>query len=81
MKKYNTYYYLLFVLLIMGAFASMAQNSYGLKVMGGVAFAFSFLFLTQLVFIIKEKGKSNLTGIAELTGLVFISLILGLRVF
>jgi hypothetical protein len=81
MKKYNPLYYLLFILLIMGAFASMAQNSYGLKLMGGVAFVFGLLFLRQLYTAVKKKGGKNLMEIAELTGLFLLSVILGLRIF
>lgn len=81
MKKYNTIYYLLFILLIMGAFASMAQNSYGLKVMGGVAFAFSLLFLLQIINVWMKKGNKQWLALAELTGLFILSAILGLRVF
>ncbi|HMQ06375.1 MAG TPA: hypothetical protein PKC30_03690 [Saprospiraceae bacterium] len=81
MKKYNTYYYLLFVLLVMGAFASMAQNSYGLKIMGMVSFTFCFLFLTQLIYVIKKIGRKDFLGIAELSGLSILSFILGLRVY
>jgi hypothetical protein len=81
MKKYITYYYLLFVLLVMGAFASMAQNSYGFKIMGVVAFVFGLLFLTQLVYLLKNKSKVDYLIISELIGLFTISIILGLRVF
>ncbi|SMD43037.1 hypothetical protein SAMN00777080_1613 [Aquiflexum balticum DSM 16537] len=81
MKKYNTYYYLLFVLLVMGAFASMAQNNYGLKIMGIVAFIFGVLFLTQLVYVLKNKSKIDYLVVCELLGLFTISLILGLRVY
>jgi hypothetical protein len=81
MKKYNTYYYLLFVLLVMGAFASMAQNSYGFRIMGIVSFSFGILFLTQLVYVIRKKGNNDFLGIVELTGLSILSLVLGLRVF
>jgi hypothetical protein len=81
MKKYITYYYLLFVLLVMGAFASMAQNSYGLKIMGIVSFSFFLLFLAQLVYVIKNKGKNEFLGIAELSGLSLLSLVLGLRAY
>jgi hypothetical protein len=81
MKKYNTYYYLLFVLLVMGAFASMAQNSYGFKIMGMVAFTFGLLFLTQLVYLWKNKSKVDYLVICELVGLFTVSIILGLRVF
>lgn len=81
MKKYNTYYYLLFVLLVMGAFASMAQNSYGFKIMGIVAFIFGFLFLTQLVYVFKNKSKTDYLAICELMGLFTIAVILGFRVY
>jgi drug/metabolite transporter (DMT)-like permease len=81
MKKYNTYYYLLFVLLVMGGFASMAQNSYGFKIMGLVAFIFGLLFVTQLVYVFKNKSKIDYLVICELIGLFTISIILGLRVY
>jgi hypothetical protein len=81
MKKYNTYYYLLFVLLVMGAFASMAQNSYGFKIMGMVAFVFGLLFVTQLVYVFRNKSKIDYLVICELIGLFTISIILGLRVY
>jgi hypothetical protein len=81
MKKYNPLYYLLFILLVMGSFASMAQNSYGLKIIGGVAFAFGLLFLVQLIQIFRRKEKQDDIAIAELSGLFLLSIILGLRVF
>lgn len=81
MKKYNTYYYLLFVLLVMGGFASMAQNSYGFKIMGLVAFIFGLLFVTQLVYVFRNKSKIDYLVICELIGLFSISIILGLRVY
>ncbi len=81
MKKFNTLYYLLFILLIMGAFASMAQNSYGLNIMGGVAFIFGILFLIQLYFLISKKGKKDVLGIAELAGLFVLTVLLGFRIF
>ena len=65
----------------MGAFASMAQNSYGLKIMGIVSFSFCLLFLTQLTYVIKNKGAKDFLGIAELSGLTILSIIFGLRVF
>lgn len=81
MKKYNTYYYLLFVLLVMGAFASMAQNSYGFKIMGLVAFIFSVLFITQLIYVLRNKSRVDYLVVCELIGLFTISIILGLRVY
>lgn len=81
MKNYNPLYYLLFILLVMGAFASMAQNSYGLKIIGGVAFSFSLLFLIRLIYMIRQREKTDFIAIAELVGLFLLSAILGVRVF
>jgi len=81
MRTFATYYYLLFVLLIMGAFASMAQNDYGVKILGGVAMAFSILFLIQLMLWIASKEKYGAIVLIELGSLVLLSMILGMRVF
>lgn len=83
MKKYNTLYYLLFVLLIMGAFASMAQNAYGFIILGAVAFVFSGIFLFQLIerLLVKNFKKGKIEDSIELSALTLLSLILGLRVF
>lgn len=82
MNKYATYYYLLFVLLIMGAFSSMAQNDYGVKILGMVAIAFSFLFLIQVISSINKKNENkNKSGVIELFSLFLLSGILALRVF
>src|SRR5579871_4051085 len=81
MKGYNTLYYLLFVILIMGAFASMAQNSYGQKILGGVAIAFAILFIVQFIDSVhKKKNRSIYTSI-ELACLFVISIIFALRIF
>ncbi|SRR5258706_138770 len=81
MKRFNTLYYLLFVMLIMGAFASMAQNNYGITIMGIVAFAFSFLFLIQLVPLLAGKQAWDLWSFLELISISLLAIILGLRVF
>jgi hypothetical protein len=81
MRKYNSTYYLLFILLIMGTFASMAQNGYGLKIIGAVAFTFSVLFLIQLLDLVKKKDKIDAMGMIELISLSLWSIILGMRVF
>lgn len=81
MKKYNPIYYLLFILLVMGAFASMAQNSYGIKIMGGVAFAFGLVFLIQLISLIIKKDKIVGYTFIEAACLFLLSSIFGLRVF
>jgi hypothetical protein len=81
MKKYNPIYYLLFILLVMGAFASMAQNSYGLKIMGGVGFAFALLFLMEFIFVLRGKDNKDVSVVIEPVCLFLLSFIFGLRVF
>lgn len=81
MKTYHTIYFLLFVLLIMGAFASMAQNSYGLKLLGFVAIAFGLLFLYQFgKHLMKKEGRDVFTEV-ELISLSTLSFIYALNVF
>ncbi len=80
MKKFVTYYYLLFVLLIMGTFASMAQNDYGNVILGCVAFAFALLFIIQFSATFSSNSQNYLNQI-ELFALSLIAVILGLRVF
>jgi hypothetical protein len=80
MKKYNPIFFLLFILLIMGSFASMAQNSYGLTIMGGVAFAFGLIFLTEFISEIKGKEKTDGYALAELAAMILFAAILGCRI-
>lgn len=83
MKRYNTVYYLLFVLLVTGSFASMAQNDYGVFIMGFVASGFGVLFLVQL-FSRLSKAKTNedkFLPAIELIGLSILTGILALRIF
>lgn len=81
MKSYNTIYYLLFVLLIMGAFASMAQNSYGLNLLGAVALSFGLLFLYQFFQTLKDSDRKDYFLQAELLSLFVISILFALRMF
>src|SRR6478609_2985544 len=81
MKKYNTIYYLLFILLIMGAFASMAQNNYGLKIMGTVAFVFGLVFANKFISILRKDEKKDVYILIELVCLFLVSFIFGFRVF
>lgn len=82
MNKFTTSYYLLFVLLIMGAFASMAQNDYGITILGLVASLFCLLFAFQFIlFVIKGGHKKNVDGVIEMTSLILLSGILAMRVF
>jgi len=81
MSRYNTTYYLLILLLITGAFASMAQNGYGIKIMGGVAAAFGAVFLIQVIQIFIKKGIKDLILLIELFSLTLMAAILSMRVF
>jgi hypothetical protein len=81
MKKFNAIFFLLFILLVMGAFASMAQNSYGLKIMGGVAFAFGLIFLLEFITTLGKKEKKDGYVLAELASIIVFSVIFGCRVF
>jgi len=81
MKKYNPIYYLLFILLVMGTFASMAQNSYGLKIMGGVALAFGLIFLLEFINALGKKETKDGYALAELAAMIVFSAIFGCRIF
>jgi hypothetical protein len=70
------------VVLILGAFAAMAQNNYGLSLLGVVAGAFAIVFLTQLViYLDKNRGNYNYLILLEHVSLILISAILSLRIF
>ncbi len=81
MKSYNTIFYLLFVLLIMGAFASMAQNTYGLRLLGGVSIVFGMVFLYRLLTAAPRSGNVTLIYRAELLCLSLASFLVALRIF
>jgi hypothetical protein len=81
MKTYNTIYYLLFVLLIMGAFASMAQNSYGLTLLGSVSVSFGLLFLYQFLKTVQKQERKEYSLQAELLALFVLSILFALRIF
>jgi len=81
MKGYNTLYYLLFVMLIMGTFASMAQNGYGLVILGCSAIAFAALFLIQCIEGVIKKSRGDLYVSMELACLFVLSVIFAMRVF
>jgi hypothetical protein len=81
MKTYNALYYLLTVLLITGAFASMAQNSYGLTIIGIVSIAFGLLFLIQFLSILGKRGSWLKSGALELLALSILSFLFALRVW
>ena len=82
MTRYNSIFYLLFILLVMGTFASMAQNSYGLKIMGGVAFVFGLVFLIEFLSGLRRKNEEkNTYAVIEAACLFILSVLFGLRVF
>jgi hypothetical protein len=82
MKKYVTIYYLLCVVLILGAFAAMAQNGYGLVLLGVVAAFFAIVFLAQLVtYLDKYQDNRDNLLVIEHVSLILISSILSLRIF
>ena len=81
MKKYQSLYYLLFVLLVMGAFASMAQNNYGMRLLGIVSLVFGVLFAIQFFIIWKKKSKKNIFSLVELASMSLIALLFTMRVF
>ncbi len=81
MRNYNTLYYLLFVLLILGAFASMAQNTYGLTILGTTAIVFGLVFVYQFLVTYLKKDKINNVNQLELFCMAILSLLFALRVF
>jgi hypothetical protein len=78
--KSNLPYYLLFVLLIMGAFASMAQNGYGVTILGIVAVLFSITFFSRTLSALQME-KKDWSLLVEAISLATLSLIMALRVF
>jgi hypothetical protein len=84
MRRYATIYYLLFVLLIMGAFASMAQNAYGLKICGIACLGFALTFVHEIFFTTSTLEEQVVTPwilYAELMFLSAISLVFLFRNF
>ena len=79
MKKYNPLFYLLFIMLIMGAFASMAQNGYGLKIMGAAGALFALVFLAECLAVINSKGKKDIYFLAEASCLFLLALLFTFR--
>jgi hypothetical protein len=66
---------------MMGAFAAMAQNSYGLTILGGVSVAFGVIFLIQFINRLRKKGIAHAIKLVEYSSLVLLSFILALRIF
>lgn len=85
MKRYYTLYYLLFMIMITGAFASVAQNNYGMKLIGIACLGFAFLFLFEAAFDYKRRSElkksEKFLSIVELVLLGSIALLLFFRSF
>jgi len=80
MRKYSTVYFLLFALFLLGAFASMAQYSYGMKICGLASLGFGVAFLVEL-WSIQSREKKRIRHSLELTSLALLSLIFTFRNF
>ena len=84
MKRYTTVYYFLFVLIVMGAFASMAQNSYGLKICGLACLGFVLTFLHEIFFATRAENEPQTPSwlrYVELISLTVIALVFMFRNF
>ena len=81
MKNYNTLYYLLTVLLVMGGFASMAQNSYGLQIISFVCVAFGLIFFIQFIRQLRNKDQKDRAVSLEFFVLFLLAVIFALRNF
>ncbi len=80
MRKYSTVYFLLFALFLLGAFASMAQYSYGMKICGLSSLGFSVAFLVELLSI-QSREKKRVRHSLELASLALLSLVFTFRNF
>jgi hypothetical protein len=81
MNRYLTIFFLLFMLLVMGAFASMAQNNYGFAMLGWVALGFALVFLYQLVKKLTGKKAYARSSVLELIGLIILTTLFSLDNF
>ena len=79
MKSYNTVYYLLTVLLIMGGFASMAQNSYGMPIISAVCMAFGLIFFVQFIQALRANEPNRTEQAIEFFALFVLAFIFTLR--
>jgi len=75
MRQYTTIYYLLFVLLIMGAFASMAQNPYGLRICGVACIGFALTFLHELLYTPGSEETTSTSRWTRYAELVLLSVL------
>ncbi|MEM6524380.1 MAG: hypothetical protein AAF693_11330 [Bacteroidota bacterium] len=74
-------YYALYLLLIIGVFASMAQNSYGLDLVGMAALGFGVLFLWQGVNTLFFRHKRKILVALEFLGMSIMAAIFAMRAY
>jgi hypothetical protein len=79
MKSYNTVYYLLMVLLIMGGFASMAQNSYGMPIISAVCMTFGLIFFVQFIQSLRTNEPNRTEQAIEFFVLFILAFIFTMR--
>jgi len=75
MKANRIIYYFLFLAVVTGGFASMAQNSYGLTLISIVCFIFSALFIVSLF----RNNQFEIIDKLEIVGLSILTGLFGLR--
>jgi hypothetical protein len=76
MKPRIVFHYFLYLAIILGAFASMAQNDYGLTVVSWSCYLFAFSIILELV---QRFGTLSWDKKFELAGLAILLLLFGLR--
>ena len=82
MKTRVILYYFLVLAIVLGAFSSMAQNDYGLKIMGMASFVFTYLFISEPFIGLRKKAKKfNIEHVIELLCLSVIAFVFALRAF
>lgn len=81
-SSFSVISYVLFIILFVGSFASMARNSYGTDLIGLCCIGFSAVFLTDsLVLVFTNRSKVNPLRMLENVLLSALSVFFALRVF
>ena len=80
-RRFYTLVYICFTVIVVGAFASMAQNDYGLPLLATGCFGLSLIMLLRIGGIqeLDQTLFPSLWLIAELSGMALLTLILGFR--
>jgi hypothetical protein len=80
-RRFYTLIYICFIVIVVGAFASMAQNDYGLPLLAVGCFGLSLIMLFRIEGVqdINQTLFPRKWLIAELSGMAVMTLILGLR--